>query len=853
MSSMDLGIDLSKSNQSLDLFKSKLGESKALFQEVKASASSFSKLAGSIEGSSQKAITLASNTASLADKLGIINLDSQTKEQFSALANSVSDTKNKALAFANETKQLVDDISGLKDAGKNTMAAVASATTNTFDSVAKLKNITNQASLENYAYSQGIVKSGQKLTGFKKIQAQVGLAMSTGGEIADNFKNGVAAVGQSWNKFTAQAGKVKNQAIAVKSSFSDLAGSYSQTKDNLLNLGTSLKDSFANIKGNIGNTINSFKNFGSEAMNNLNNIKASFGQLKKLSNDNAVATYAYEQGIATAGQELTTFQRIQAQASMALASGKDIVGSFSTAFTSLGTQWGNLQSSYQSIKAGVLQVGESYQAVKDSLGPLKDNLLKFGANLKSVASTSLTFAKNFGTSAMQAISSFASSIISTVTTAFPALLSSLGGAIASAWSFTAALLANPITWVVAGVVALGGAIFALWKNWDQVTAWISEKWSAFVNLIKAGAAWVKEKFANLFPQIKLPALPDLVGAIKGKLSAAIDFVKNNPFKIFRFLVPAVNLPEILNGIYEKARTWLASNVGLELPEFKLPSIEEVFNKITEKIQWLMDKIKNFNIGNLLKSGIEGGKKAATEAIGNLTSKIRSFLPFSDAKEGPLSDLSQSGKALVGTVVKGVDKSKEDISKPLSNKLTTAKEALAKTDFKISSQDSKVTNRSKLTKKTQEITKQQGNGSVAVSGLLQQINQKLEQIISNTINLGNLSQQLANFTINKQQGAKKKPTNIVDQGVNFLNTNPNPLFLENLSQYPGQGMKLAAPDSKITGVNNPPTTLEKSKNASPKVNNITINVSGVAKAQEVAVAIREELDKYFSEEASRVLA
>ncbi len=58
------------------------------------------------------------------------------------------------------------------------------------------------------------------------------------------------------------------------------------------------------------------------------------------------------------------------------------------------------------------------------------------------------------------------------------LIPALSGAIASTWAWTAALLANPITWVVGLIVGLVAAIVLLWRNWDDVSAWLTESWQS---------------------------------------------------------------------------------------------------------------------------------------------------------------------------------------------------------------------------------------------------------------------------------------------------------------------------------------------------------------------------------------
>ena len=76
----------------------------------------------------------------------------------------------------------------------------------------------------------------------------------------------------------------------------------------------------------------------------------------------------------------------------------------------------------------------------------------------------------------------------------------IGTCTLAALKFAAAMLANPITWIVLGivaaVVALGAAIWAVWKYWDQISAWISEKCEQISNWFKDIGKAIKKWFED---------------------------------------------------------------------------------------------------------------------------------------------------------------------------------------------------------------------------------------------------------------------------------------------------------------------------------------------------------------------
>ncbi|MCY4671338.1 MAG: hypothetical protein OXC29_25535, partial [Rhodococcus sp.] len=86
------------------------------------------------------------------------------------------------------------------------------------------------------------------------------------------------------------------------------------------------------------------------------------------------------------------------------------------------------------------------------------------------------------------------------------------------------------------------------------------------------------------------------------------------------------------------------------------------NAVVDAVQWVIDKvreaielIKNLNPGQIM--GEVGGNlldNPLTRGVKSGLGAVRNLLPFSDAKEGPLSDLSASGRAFWETFARGVE-------------------------------------------------------------------------------------------------------------------------------------------------------------------------------------------------------
>ena len=190
--------------------------------------------------------------------------------------------------------------------------------------------------------------------------------------------------------------------------------------------------------------------------------------------------------------------------------------------------------------------------------------LKAGlGGVKALASGAVGGIKTFVVS----MAGMAKQAITTAVTAMP-------GLIASVWSFTAALWANPITWIVAAILALIAVVFLLWKNWDQVTAFLQGAWDACCKGVAAGIDWLKTGVGNI-----------------------IDW-------------------------------------------------------IGQKIQMFKDCGKK--IIETLVGGIVSVATKPVEAIKGIFDKVRKLLPFSDAKEGPLSQLTLSGSRVMTTIAQGIE-------------------------------------------------------------------------------------------------------------------------------------------------------------------------------------------------------
>ena len=167
--------------------------------------------------------------------------------------------------------------------------------------------------------------------------------------------------------------------------------------------------------------------------------------------------------------------------------------------------------------------------------------------------------------------------------------------IASVWSFTAALLANPVTWIVIGIVALIAALVLLYNKCE----WFRDGVNDVLGFLKEKLLAIPGAVVQLFQSI--------VTGITTKITAAREAVSNG-----------------------------------------IKGVKEI---ITGAVSWFFESGKK--IVTTFANGIKSAFTGAVDTVKGGLQKIRNLLPFSDAKEGPLSTLTLSGQRTMTTYAHGL--------------------------------------------------------------------------------------------------------------------------------------------------------------------------------------------------------
>ena len=282
----------------------------------------------------------------------------------------------------------------------------------------------------------------------------------------------------------------------------------------------------------------------------------------------------------------------------------------------------------------------------------------------------------YGMYAADGIKAMGAGLLNMVRQGIASAAAALPGLISSVWSFTTALLANPVTWIVIGIAALAAGLILLWKNWDKVSAFVQNIWNACVEKVQAGLQAMKNFFSNIGGAI-VSTVSNVFNRVRGAVSSRMEAVRNVMGNVMGAAVGTVKqkLDNMKNayeqnggGIRGVAAAAVEGVKGYYTAGFdflntltggKLNGIKELWSQGMAKVRGVVDGAVNLfkqsgaKIMETFTEGIRSAVNKPVEAVKGALSKIRQMLPFSDAKEGPLSQLTLSGRRVFETIHTGM--------------------------------------------------------------------------------------------------------------------------------------------------------------------------------------------------------
>ncbi|MBN2536377.1 MAG: phage tail tape measure protein [Spirochaetales bacterium] len=276
-------------------------------------------------------------------------------------------------------------------------------------------------------------------------------------------------------------------------------------------------------------------------------------------------------------------------------------------------------------------------------------------------------------------------------TASAASAGGIGVATGATTAFGASLWATlwPILAVVGAIALIAGGVYLLIKNWKSVSSFFGNLWNGVTRIFTSAWNGIKKFFSNLwngivgifnkakegiltviFPFIGFPLLIiknwNSISSFFGNLWKGIVSGFTSAWNgITNFFT---NLWEGIKSIFTGFIDWLKGPID---------AIGDIIGGIGDFFGGIFGKAKDSGSGlnDAFANGIKQNTSVPGQTFGKSLQAIDSQLPHSDAKEGPLSRLTESGKAFLDTFTGGmdIDSLKETIKRMFSHLFPDNKE------------------------------------------------------------------------------------------------------------------------------------------------------------------------------------
>lgn len=264
-----------------------------------------------------------------------------------------------------------------------------------------------------------------------------------------------------------------------------------------------------------------------------------------------------------------------------------------------------------------------------------------------------------------------------------------------------AAVAGAVFWWIAVIAAVVAAIVILWNTSETFRNVVTAIWNGIVDVITAVLTTIVDFVMEVWGMLvnwwdenndQILRLTNSVwGAISGVIKyfvqligpivqAAWTTIKNVTLTTFNLIKSIIKV--VLNTVLSLLGIFIAAFNGDWAAVWQKTSdlfgdmwegIKDIFVNALDVIVSIFSGFGNtlFESGKALvkmvADGIKSGIKWVTDAIGDVTSSIRNFLPFSPAKEGPLSDLDKLNFG--GTISTGIYDGEKEVQKAMNSILT----------------------------------------------------------------------------------------------------------------------------------------------------------------------------------------
>lgn len=168
--------------------------------------------------------------------------------------------------------------------------------------------------------------------------------------------------------------------------------------------------------------------------------------------------------------------------------------------------------------------------------------------------------------------------------------------------------------------------------------------------------------ASMAKQAIVTAVTALPGLISSVWAFTAALLANPTTWVVAAIIALIAAVVLLWNNWDSVSQWISSAWNGACQGIQ-SGIDWIKSGIQGVIDWFMGIPSKFgeigsNMMSSLASGIKAVAMAPFNAVSSVFDKVRNLLPFSDAKEGPLSHLTLSGKRIMTTISEGVGQAEE---------------------------------------------------------------------------------------------------------------------------------------------------------------------------------------------------
>ena len=284
----------------------------------------------------------------------------------------------------------------------------------------------------------------------------------------------------------------------------------------------------------------------------------------------------------------------------------------------------------------------------------------------------------------------------------------------------AILAVNPVTLIAIGIGLLIGYLIQLAGGWGAVKQKLIEflptlrmVGSTILTAVMPILRQLGSLFMSVFNGIKahvLPTLNSMIFGIVAAITTLVGFIRKHWTLISTIILVAWTgikvqtlttialIKAIVTGGFKIigaviTNTWkMTQNVvkagwaiitglfeaGLQILQGDWSGAWDtmvgMLDTVFSNVQGFFGNLKNLfydsgrAIIDTLVDGIKSVASAPVDAISGVLDSVRQYLPFSDAKEGPLSQLTHNGRKIVTTMAEGINKERYALSDAMDNVL-----------------------------------------------------------------------------------------------------------------------------------------------------------------------------------------